>query len=276
MHSAELYEVTQIAEAVDDLEKHSAIESSVRMKNLLRQQNALLIIGNDVLTCNLYQQLFTEIFPDYTIHIANDRSTALHLLTERVPELIVLDLALPDRDGFTVLQSIRAVSATSKVPVLVLSEQPLVPEDVQKLNYINIIFQSKDILSPDELKTLFKHVLTGSRLAPQTSILIKSCIAYLQHYYASNLTLPEVAAKLGISKRHLTRIMLQELGMSPWEYLNRYRLKKARELLRNTPESISTIATQVGFDDPAYFSRIFRQHTGCSPSMYRDQKLISK
>jgi YesN/AraC family two-component response regulator len=59
------------------------------------------------------------------------------------------------------------------------------------------------------------------------------------------------------------------LGLSPWDYLNRYRIYQARELLRRTSDSVRVIARQVGFKDHAYFSRVFRNLTGVSPQKFR-------
>ena len=58
---------------------------------------------------------------------------------------------------------------------------------------------------------------------------------------------------------------------SPWDYLNRFRIQQARELLFLSNETITQIATRVGFNDSAYFSRVFRKHTGQSPLDYRRQ-----
>jgi YesN/AraC family two-component response regulator len=53
--------------------------------------------------------------------------------------------------------------------------------------------------------------------------------------------------------------------------LNRYRILQAKERLRHTSEDIGTVARQVGFKDPAYFSRVFRKLTGLSPTEYRQR-----
>ena len=78
-----------------------------------------------------------------------------------------------------------------------------------------------------------------------------------------------MAMSVGVSEDYLGRIFLQELGLSPMEYLNRYRIKEAKVLLNHTCASITEIADQVGFDDPAYFSRAFRKQVGISPRAYR-------
>ena len=60
-----------------------------------------------------------------------------------------------------------------------------------------------------------------------------------------------------------------ELGVTPWTYLARYRIAKACYALRTSDESITDIAISVGFDDPGYFSKVFRNEVGMSPREYR-------
>jgi AraC-like DNA-binding protein len=91
----------------------------------------------------------------------------------------------------------------------------------------------------------------------------------LQQNYAQRLTRQQMAKAVGVSEDYLGRIFLQELGLSPMEYLNRYRIKEAKVLLRHTITSVTDVASQVGFDDPAYFSRAFRKQVGVSPRAYR-------
>jgi YesN/AraC family two-component response regulator len=62
------------------------------------------------------------------------------------------------------------------------------------------------------------------------------------------------------------------MGVPPWDYLNRYRVLRAKELLRKTSENIGNVALQVGFKDQAYFSRVFHKLTGLSPQNYRESQ----
>ncbi|RPH59065.1 MAG: AraC family transcriptional regulator, partial [Chloroflexi bacterium] len=82
-------------------------------------------------------------------------------------------------------------------------------------------------------------------------------------------TRQQMAKAVGVSEDYLGRIFQQELGLSPMEYLNRYRIKEAKVLLSQTCASVTEIAAQVGFDDPAYFSRAFSKQVGFSPRAYR-------
>jgi transcriptional regulator GlxA family with amidase domain len=106
-------------------------------------------------------------------------------------------------------------------------------------------------------------------LPPQTSVLVKRAIAYFHQNYDRPLSRQEIAKAIGVSKNYLSHIFRRELGLSPWEYLSRYRIKQAKELLSCTNNSVTEVALQVGFKNPAYFSRVFHEQTGLSPSAYR-------
>jgi AraC-like DNA-binding protein len=98
---------------------------------------------------------------------------------------------------------------------------------------------------------------------------VKRAVLYFQQNCNRPLSRWEVAEAVGASEDYLSRVFHREMGISPWEYLNRYRILQAKELLRCTDDNVKTVARRVGFTDPAYFSRVFRKVVGTSPSAYR-------
>jgi len=72
----------------------------------------------------------------------------------------------------------------------------------------------------------------------------------------------------------LSRIFKEDMGISPWDYLHRFRVQKARELLLLTDAPITSIAAEVGYEDVGYFARAFRAISGVSPRNYRRQSGI--
>jgi transcriptional regulator GlxA family with amidase domain len=146
-------------------------------------------------------------------------------------------------------------------------------DDIKRLEkHALVTLQSKDILSEDETATALHRLLVGTdALPPHTSALVKRTLAYFHQNYDRPLSRREVADAIRVSENHLTRIFRRELGLSPWDYLNRYRIRRARELLLTTSDSVTSVALQVGFSDPAYFSRVFRRQVGLSPSAFREQ-----
>jgi len=156
--------------------------------------------------------------------------------------------------------------------VLVMSGRVLDEADVQRLDHLRVVFQSKGMLADSEAVAHMQHAAAATDMLPQqTSRLVKRAIVYLQQQHTRAIARHEVAEAVGVHKDYLTRIFHQELGISPWDYLSRYRVQRAKELLRTTDVHITAVASQVGFDDPAYFSRIFRKEVGCSPREYREQ-----
>jgi signal transduction histidine kinase/AraC-like DNA-binding protein/ABC-type sugar transport system substrate-binding protein len=230
----------------------------------------ILIVEDDAETRAYYQKLLTEAMPESPLIMAENGEQALAILEKEVPGVVLLDLVMPNVDGFTVLERMRANHLTRQVPVMVLSGHSLTMEDVLRLDYARVTFHSKGLLSPEEAIASLQQALSGQIVLPQpTSTLVKRVLAYFHQNYQTPLTRLEIAGMMGVSEDYLSRIFRKEMGISPWECLNRHRIQKAKELLSTSQESITAIAGQVGFEDSAYFSRVFRQYTGQSPKSYR-------
>jgi AraC-like DNA-binding protein len=81
--------------------------------------------------------------------------------------------------------------------------------------------------------------------------------------------LPQLAQRAGYSPQHLNRLFHRALGCTPLKYLMRLRMERAAELLLDGNHTVAAIAASSGFEDPFYFSRVFKQHLGCSPAVFR-------
>jgi signal transduction histidine kinase/AraC-like DNA-binding protein/ABC-type sugar transport system substrate-binding protein/DNA-binding response OmpR family regulator len=251
-------------------------------KTLMETINALrppqvtgpvLIVDDDPEARALYQRTAAEALPGYPILMAENGAAALTVLAQETPSLVILDLMMPEVDGFTVLERMRAERRTQQVPVLVMSGQMLSMEDVRRLDYARVTFQSKGILSQAEAIASLQQAFTGEeRLPPPTSALVKRALAYLHQNYTQPLSRQEIADAVGVSENYLSQIFRQEMGLSPWECLNRFRIQQAKEMLRNTEASVTTVALRVGFKDSAYFSRVFHKYVGRSPQAYRQHR----
>lgn len=88
-------------------------------------------------------------------------------------------------------------------------------------------------------------------------------------------SLPEIFADLGRSYHHLCRIFRSTYAISPIEYVNALRIERAKLLLRDTNLPIANIAQRVGFDNPAYFSRVFKKLAGTSPAQFSQLNYLS-
>ena len=102
------------------------------------------------------------------------------------------------------------------------------------------------------------------------SAMIEKSREYIgEHYPDGSISLNSVAEYVGLSPNHFSAIFSQETGETFIEHLTATRLRKASELLRSTPAKSSEIAYMVGYNDPHYFSYVFKKNMGISPSDYR-------
>lgn len=97
----------------------------------------------------------------------------------------------------------------------------------------------------------------------------ENVLARLDLHCEDNHPLNELAASCGMSKYHFIREFKQATGFSPHAYLTNVRLEKAEYLLRSTALSVGEIAAMIGYDNQFYFSRIFSQRVGMSPTRFR-------
>ena len=78
------------------------------------------------------------------------------------------------------------------------------------------------------------------------------------------------AEELNLSPNYLGDLLKQESGKSPIEHIHYHLIEKAKNLLLNSPDSISEIAYDLGFEQPPSFSKLFKKKTGISPAEYRN------
>ena len=101
---------------------------------------------------------------------------------------------------------------------------------------------------------------------------VKAAISYIEEHYHEQITLDQLADSIHISKSECCRCFKRTLQVSPIEYLMKYRIFQAVNMLqRGDPQarSMSTLAFHVGFNNASYFNKVFRQFLGCTPSEYK-------
>ncbi len=99
--------------------------------------------------------------------------------------------------------------------------------------------------------------------------LVKQTQDYIAGHFAREITREEIAGVLGVSPSYISRVFRRHTGMALWDYVNSYRIARARELLLHSDMSVTEIAFATGFNEPAYFSRMFRKVTGKPPRSLR-------
>ena len=101
---------------------------------------------------------------------------------------------------------------------------------------------------------------------------VMECIHLIEKRYSENLSLEEICQKISVSKNYFCYLFKREMGVSIWSYLTNVRLQHAKKLLEETELRSYEIAFQVGYDNPSYFSKIFKKYENMTPNEYRESR----
>ncbi|HEY6963687.1 MAG TPA: AraC family transcriptional regulator [Erythrobacter sp.] len=99
--------------------------------------------------------------------------------------------------------------------------------------------------------------------------MVRRVVEYLAAHLAEQVTLAELAGLAGVSAPHFCRAFADSTGLSPHRYQIALRIEKAMQLLEDSKLPIADVGCAVGYDDPAYFSRLYAHQTGLSPRAWR-------
>lgn len=121
------------------------------------------------------------------------------------------------------------------------------------------------------LEAVFERLIGFARIyqGDLTAKAVADVKQYLYANYARNISLEELAQLALLSPHYLSRMFSEASGMSITEYLKQVRVRKAQHLLRNSTRSVTEVAAAVGYSDPNYFARVFKNLTGQTPHQFR-------
>ena len=191
------------------------------------------------------------------------------ILTEITPLLIVFEKVSEDD-----IVKIRKNQKTVLVPILVLPESVLHEDEIKVLcSHPRVLMCNRCAAESEQFNGRIRALLGGDEiLPPHTGALVKKAILYLNQNASVQIVRWKLASTVNVSEDYLTRIFHKEIGLSLWEYLNRYRVHIATKMLLETNDSIYEIAENSGFQDQAYFCRVFKKIYGIPPGKLRSKK----
>lgn len=99
---------------------------------------------------------------------------------------------------------------------------------------------------------------------------------YINNHFFEKIRIQDLAKHIGISRSYLVKLMKQETGMSPQEYLIETRMRRASDLLSRSNDPVRSIAAECGYDDALAFSKVFKSRFGVNPSEYRHMHLRNR
>ena len=221
----------------------------------------------------------------YRILKAYDGTEALEMLEREEVHLLLLDVMMPKLDGIRATLKIREKNV---LPIIILSAKS---EDADKILGLNVgadDYVTKPfnveilILRMRKLIDLSKKRKAKSLIDPEpseiaiTSLdekLVENAIKYVEaNIGRCDLSVEELSRGLGMSRVHLYKKLLQITGKTPIEFIRVIRLKRAAQMLRESQQNVSEIAYQLGFNNPKYFSKYFKDEFGVLPSVYQERE----
>lgn len=223
---------------------------------------------------------------EYDVRQAADGKEGLGMALKTVPDLIVCDVKMPVMDGLEMCRRVKAETATSHVPVILLTSNAQENQRAEGYDcgadaYITKPFSSKVLLSRVrnllENRKRLKYVYASGAddeakdaADPDSRFMADFGRVVRERMSDSSLSVETISSALGLSRVQMYRKVKQLTGQSPVEIIRVTRLKKAEHLLKSTKMTVSEISYDVGFSSPSYFSKCFKDYFGCQPGEMRE------
>lgn len=240
-------------------------------------------------TIDLARVLIEHFSSKYKVSFARDGHEAMNLIRSEMPDVVLSDVMMPGLNGVELCKMIKGSRDTSHIPVILLTAKGSHDDKLKGLGhgadaYIPKPFDFKevDLVVKNALEmrsNLRKTLLSGREVNlsgvqvhdRDKEILEKSTAIINENIENESFNVEDLAEKLGMSKTLVYLKHKKLLDLSPKEYIQMLRFKRAIELMLGTGYSISEIAYKVGFSDPNYFSKAFKKVYHKTPTQYRDE-----
>lgn len=247
-------------------------------------RRTILLIEDDN---DVREFLLSELESCFDLKVASDGKAGIAMAKELDVDLIVSDVMMPGMNGFELTKRLKNSFETSHIPIILLtalstdenvlegtesgadayitkpfSPQLLMARILQLLNQREILRQKFGKV-PQEIRSAMLR-------NEQDSLFVKrlDCIVY-SRLGEQDLSVDKVAGLLHLGRTIFYKKVRGTTGYTPNEYIRVIRLRKAAELLKESEKNVSEVAYAVGFDNPYYFSKCFKEQFGMPPSQYR-------
>lgn len=169
------------------------------------------------------------------------------------------------------LETIDALPGLANTPLLCIAKKFDDAEfEKHMLNRPKSLICNSGGVFGDVILSRINAILAGEELLPApTAAIITRTIFFLNRCFREQMSRWKLSEHINASEDYLSRIFHRQMGIPLWEYLNKLRIEYAIELLKVSGESVSEIAFRSGFQDQAYFCRVFRKITGKTPGAVR-------
>jgi signal transduction histidine kinase/DNA-binding response OmpR family regulator len=220
----------------------------------------------------------------YTVMDAKNGKEGFESAKQHIPDLVISDVMMPLMDGLELCHLLKTDDLTSHIPVILLTARA---EDMDKLAgletgadaYLIKPFNSKELLlrvhNLIELRNKLRKKFSGRLLVKPREITVTSRDSQFmqrlldtveKHISDEKFSIEQLGHEFGMSPSQINRKLKAIINQSAGAFIRTIRMERAMELLKNNQATIAEVAYETGFSEPAYFSRVFKNHFGYSPS----------
>ncbi|MCC7505892.1 MAG: response regulator [Saprospiraceae bacterium] len=221
---------------------------------------------------------------------ARNGDEGIALALDRIPDLVITDLMMPGKDGYTVVRTLKHNELTAHIPVILLTAKSATEARIEGLragadDYLTKPFNAEELLIRMENLVAIRQQLirrfgqsavdipaadTEALAGPDREFMQRFSDVLEQHLENETLGVEEFAGKMYVSRVQLHRKMKALTGKPASDFIRDYRLERAMQMLQQRQGSVGEIATRVGFVNEKYFSTVFKEKFGVSPSQVDD------
>ena len=247
--------------------------------------NEVILIAED--HHDLRDFIRSHLDSDYQILEAENGRIGWEIAEEKIPDLIISDIMMPEMNGYDFCAAIKTNEKTSHIPVILLTAKAARDEKMEGLETGADDYLIKPF-DPEELKLRVRNLMKTRRqmrekfgvemlLKPKEVSVPSSQKQFLERLTTiieegmgdENFGVEILGEQLGMSRSQIHRKLKAITNQSASEFIRNFRLQRAAELILQDAGNIAEIAYQVGFNSQAYFTRSFKDAFGCSPREYK-------
>ncbi len=220
--------------------------------------------------------------PGFQVLQASDGAKGLQMAQEHVPDLIVTDVMMPQLDGYSLTEKLRASHVTNHIPIIMLTAKATQAEKKQGLLAGADAYLTKPF-DPEELQIRVQGLLSQRRLLqdkygigsmgrgvkPMSHPFLERLEGFVLAHLSESIAVSDLAKEVHMSRVQLYRKVKALTGHSVSVYIRQVRLSEAKAMLDTTDRTVAEISYAAGFTDPSYFTRVFKEAFGHPPSEMR-------
>ncbi len=237
----------------------------------------LLLVEDNEKLLNSMSALFEDYFDIYE---GKNGAAGIEKARLHMPDIIISDIMMPEVNGYDLVEELKGNDRTSHIPIILLTALGEDERIIEGYNYgaddyivkpfkFDVLLSRVNnlIKSREQLKRIYdKSTPVHHEFGVKDPLLSHLEALLVNHFRFRNFSIPKIAELMNMSTPKLEREIKKLTGMTPIQYVNNFRLHKAKDLLQKDDKSVFEISHSLGFKSLSYFGKAYKEMFGVAPS----------